>query len=375
MNSDSAWFIFSLWILTQAGLFAWRFWWFQTAPSYAPIRHSVGLGLTFAKSFAILINLNAALLPLCMLRLLSTWFNGYRWIRGWLPLDRQRMAHRWIAGALIVAAIGHSVAHVYNFSRLNWQLLGREASITGIIMFLLMLSMVAVTMLKRRCWECFWYWHQVALWLVYVLLGVHGAFCTIRDGHDHCSTITSYRWFAIPMLLYVVEWFVREIRSRRACRVNRIILHQAGVLELQIETAMRYIPGQYVLLCCPSVSRLQWHPFTITSAPHEPFIRLHIRPVGNWTIGLISTLGIKLEPTAINGASREDLQLRLDGPWGAPAQAWLDYSIVLCVGAGIGQTPFASILKHLSMCAVIERVIFYGICRDTQVILVLILFV
>eukprot|EP00644_Phytophthora_capsici_P006508 jgi/Phyca11/118653/e_gw1.36.506.1 len=27
--------------------------------------------------------------------------------------------------------------------------------------------------------------------------------------------------------------------------------------------------GQYAFLCIPSISRLQWHPFTLSSSPHE----------------------------------------------------------------------------------------------------------
>lgn len=41
--------------------------------------------------------------------------------------------------------------------------------------------------------------------------------------------------------------------------------------------------GQYIFLQCPSVSHLEWHPFTLTSAPEEPFFSVHVRAVGDWT--------------------------------------------------------------------------------------------
>ena len=37
----------------------------------------------------------------------------------------------------------------------------------------------------------------------------------------------------------------------------------------------------------------------------------------------------------------------LEGPFGAPAQEYENFEIVLLVGAGIGITPFASILKEI----------------------------
>lgn len=39
--------------------------------------------------------------------------------------------------------------------------------------------------------------------------------------------------------------------------------------------------------------------------------------------------------------------LRMDGPYGAPAQEYRRYKTVLLVGAGIGITPFVSILRDL----------------------------
>lgn len=45
--------------------------------------------------------------------------------------------------------------------------------------------------------------------------------------------------------------------------------------------------GQYVFLNCPAISRLEWHPFTMTSAPEEDFFSVHIRLAGDWTEKLI----------------------------------------------------------------------------------------
>lgn len=50
-------------------------------------------------------------------------------------------------------------------------------------------------------------------------------------------------------------------------------------------------PGQYIFLQCPSVSQLEWHPFTLTSAPEEDFFSVHIRVTGDWTEAVFKAFG------------------------------------------------------------------------------------
>ena len=40
-------------------------------------------------------------------------------------------------------------------------------------------------------------------------------------------------------------------------------------------------------------------------------------------------------------------KLLVDGPYGAPAQEYQNYDVLLLVGLGIGATPFISILRDL----------------------------
>ena len=54
-------------------------------------------------------------------------------------------------------------------------------------------------------------------------------------------------------------------------------------------------PGQYTFVSVPSVGAHEWHPFTITSAPGDPYISVHIRVVGDWTEILWNTMEEYLE--------------------------------------------------------------------------------
>lgn len=69
-------------------------------------------------------------------------------------------------------------------------------------------------------------------------------------------------------------------------------MHPSKTLELQMKKkGFRMEVGQYVFIQCPSVSRLEWHPFTLTSAPEEDYFSAHIRIVGDWTQELYEACG------------------------------------------------------------------------------------
>ena len=122
-------------------------------------------------------------------------------------------------------------------------------------------------------------------------------------------------------------------------------------MEIQFrKPSFRYTPGQWIFMNVPAVSGWQWHPFTITSAPTDPFVSVHIRQVGDFTKRLGQVLGTQaiaagVENAFVNG--RNMPTLRVDGPFGAPAEDVLDNEIAVLVGAGIGVTPWASVLKHI----------------------------
>lgn len=64
--------------------------------------------------------------------------------------------------------------------------------------------------------------------------------------------------------------------------------------------------------------------------------------------------------------------LRIDGPFGAPAQNVFSNEVAVLVGAGIGVTPFASILKDIwykqqkNQVGALRRVLFVWINREAE---------
>ena len=50
-----------------------------------------------------------------------------------------------------------------------------------------------------------------------------------------------------------------------------------------------YKSGQWVRIACHELGKSEYHPFTLTSAPHEEHLSLHIRAVGPWTMNMRRT--------------------------------------------------------------------------------------
>lgn len=135
------------------------------------------------------------------------------------------------------------------------------------------------------------------------------------------------------------------------------------VIEIQFSKShFKYNPGQWLFLQMPSISKYQWHPFTITSCPFDPYVSVHIRLIGDFTRALGDAVGAgpaqaKLyeeassDPMTIYEVALQNGEhmppLRTDGPYGAPAEDVFDNEIAILIGAGIGVTPWASILKNI----------------------------
>ena len=106
-----------------------------------------------------------------------------------------------------------------------------------------------------------------------------------------------------------------------------------------------YEAGQYVHIMIPKLTMYEWHPFSISSSPHEETVTLHIRVLGNWTKGLQS-LSRSLPPES-------PLEFYLEGPCGAlsvdvlgvstGAEKPPPYKCVLFFSGGIGVTPMQSV--------------------------------
>jgi len=149
-----------------------------------------------------------------------------------------------------------------------------------------------------------------------------------------------------PLALYLAERFYRFIMSyTRRLQILKVVKHQDSVPVMEVQ--FRKVPtkaGQYVFINCPRVSFFEWHPFTLTSCPELDYISLHIRLCGDFTTKLAEQCGF-FEDHPV--ATKDLPWLAIDGPFGTASEDMYRYPVAVLVGAGIGVTPFASLLQAL----------------------------
>ncbi|KAI0332196.1 NADPH oxidase [Cubamyces sp. BRFM 1775] len=347
-------------------------------------RATFGITFPIARTAALVLHVDVAfiLLPVCrnfISILRRTPLNSF------IPFDKNITFHKAVAWSIVVFTAVHIIAHMVNFAELAMADTSAHTTgqrivaflaanfatgpgATGWIMTVALGIMVWYAMEKRRRAHFEWFWYTHHLFIVFFInWQLHGMFCMIKpDRPPYCSFNTIgvfWRYWLVGGVIWIYERILREVRSRHRTYISKVIQHPSNVMELQIKkekTTTR--AGQYIFICCPEISYFQWHPFTLTSAPEEDYISVHIRVVGDFTSALAKAVGCDFEKkkgekdelggkvvgTAANPPINRVLpRIMVDGPFGSASEDFLNYETVLLVGAGIGVTPFASILKSI----------------------------
>eukprot|EP00898_Chlorokybus_atmophyticus_P005078 jgi/Chlat1/5571/Chrsp369S00848 len=348
----------------------------------------------FAKAGGYMLDFNCNLVLFPVMRNLLSWIRTTP-VAEAIPLDDHLLFHQIVAGS------GNGVDLLF----------ATREGITGhlIILFFLIMFATAHTRVRRGKgvdlgwfkiggYDLFFAVHRYLYIGVFLLLWIHS-----RNFHH---------WSFFPVLVWFLDKLVGRMRAGREVRLLRVVDEVTGTDVMRLEMRLkgfRYKSGQYLYLNCPHISKHEWHPFTITSAPEEPLVSVHIRTRGDWTTGLRQLLNpdgarsvryadpsfhkhtlhgdvcpqasplplrsqakiskdkdekgkgsgkakdkVKdkdndasstIRAAEIPQISRLAPELRVDGPYGAGSEHVVDYSTVVLVGAGIGVTPFASVLK------------------------------
>ncbi|TYJ06713.1 hypothetical protein E1A91_A12G253700v1 [Gossypium mustelinum] len=379
--------VVSLWIMVMIGLFTWKFFQYKQKSAF----NVMGYCLLTAKGAAETLKFNMALILMPVCRNTITWLRSTK-LGLFVPFDDNINFHKTIAAAILIGVILHVGNHLAcDFPRLisssndNYRkflkndfgspkptyidLVKGTEGVTGVLMVIFMaIAFTLATRWFRRNliklpkpfdritgFNAFWYSHHLFV-IVYVLLIIHGEFLYLVHIWYRRTT---WMYLAVPVLLYAGERILRFFRSGfSTVRLLKVAIYPGGVLTLQMSKPpqFRYKSGQYMFVQCPAVSPFEWHPFSITSAPGDDYLSVHIRQLGDWTQALKRLFSEVCEPPVAgksgllraDEATKKSLpKLLIDGPYGAPAQDYSKYDVLLLVGLGIGATPFISILKDL----------------------------
>lgn len=282
------------------------------------------------------LNLNGALILVPMMRRLLTWVRRTSILRA-LPVDTAVDFHRLVGSAMFAFALVHTAAHVANYAvapgvTVLGELLTTTVGLTGLVLLVVFTVMWVCTRPRVRRgsrFELFYATHLLyVVWFALALV--------------HAPNL--WMWVAVPLVGFAAEQLLRA--SRRSGEADVVAGHalRSGVTRLAIARppGFRHRAGDYVFLRVPDVARHEWHPFTISSAPERDRVSVHVRALGDWTSALRRLVEQR------HADRRDDpVVAHIDGPYGAPATHIFDSRDAVLIGAGIGVTPFASVLESV----------------------------
>ncbi|XP_063687525.1 NADPH oxidase 5-like isoform X2 [Bolinopsis microptera] len=359
------------------------------------------LALMIAKGTGKMINLCVVLLFLTMSRYLLTKIRATP-LSKFLALDQAIDFHKAIGVFCLILSAIHTVAHLFYLGgtskgyqylvKLFWihddtATLGwfGTAYATGALLVLISITMALCShpyVRREGYFQVFYFSHM--LYIPYAaLLFFHSK--------------SFFMWATIPALIFIVE-FVRKSRIFTLSYYGHTYVNDANILpsrvvhiEIGRPKGFRFNAGDYIFVNIPKIARYEWHPFTISSSAEGKYpLSLHVRAVGNWTNKLYDYVKVRhdhveedkleyingksvlalgdsnnhLNDTSHVGLTEYDKQLSahssinscsdwkqievfIDGPYGAPAVDIFESEHAVLIAAGIGVTPYASILQTI----------------------------
>ncbi|KAI3436428.1 hypothetical protein D9Q98_005845 [Chlorella vulgaris] len=248
--------------------------------------------------------------------------------------------HRWIGHVTLWVLSGHAwlyylywaVSHQFWAEFSDWGINQSVNNLAGTISYLfgLVLWSTSLSFVRRKFFETFYRCHIVCF-LGFTLF----AYMHYRG---------SWTYFLPGLLMYGVDVVLRAGQMSNTTLVTAASVdNESGVATLQFRSAQApsSCPLHELFLLVPSISRWQWHPFSIsgTAADKETggsILTLNIKRYGKWTKDLMERL-----------QQNEPLPVRVSST-GLPGHCiWEGCDAVVMLGGGIGATPLLSILRDM----------------------------
>ena len=279
------------------------------------------------------IEFDGAIVLFPVMRRLLTWIRR-TWLGRILPVDEAVSFHRMVGHALFALCVVHGVASLIGYGRGSRPFLAQlmsERALTGVALLTLFAVMwVCAWQRVRRSarFELFYFTHLLYVgWFALAIAHAPGFL----------------GWAALALLGLFVEATVRVKRRASATAIVSGHPLRSGVTRLAIRRPQGFShrAGDYLFLRVPAIARHEWHPFTITSAPESTVLTVHVRSLGNWS----SALRRRMQENPVGPG--QELVAYVDGAYGSPSGHVFESRHAVLIGAGIGVTPFASILESI----------------------------
>ncbi|EQC34243.1 hypothetical protein SDRG_08445, partial [Saprolegnia diclina VS20] len=270
--------------------------------------------------------------------------------------------HRWLGIVTIFCAAVHTAFYVQVFIADNESLMllpcfncnvAKEGKMNwintfGWIAFLSMfvMGLTSIPYVRRHYYKVFYYTHFLFIPAT--------AFAIM-----HYANIAI--WLFATIVLYIGNRMLSSATIQAPVVIQKAAAHPHEVTELTFECATSYQAGDVVYLKVPSVSKTQWHPFSVASTPlHTPgSLTVYIKTLGQWS-------GQVHEYIRQCTASGVDPVVYMDGGYVSPALVPASYEKVVFIGGGIGVTPLMAQIMHILHTAPSQEVHLVWHVRDLR---------
>lgn len=245
--------------------------------------------------------------------------------------------HMWLGNMAMGLFTAHGLLYIVYWTitnRLSEMLKWDDhyvANIAGEISLLCGLALWITTYptIRRKMFELFLYTHYLyILFIIFFILHIGIGFASIM----------------LPgFFLYVIDRYLRFLQSRQRVRLlsARVLPCDAIELNFSKSRGLKYCPTSTMFINVPAISKLQWHPFTVTSNSNLEPERLSvvIKCEGSWTKKLYDVIS---SPSPV-----DRLQVSVEGPYGPASTNFLRHDVLVMISGGSGITPFISIIREL----------------------------
>ncbi|KAG9448813.1 hypothetical protein H6P81_008778 [Aristolochia fimbriata] len=186
--------------------------------------------------------------------------------------------------------------------------------------------------IRRKMYELFFYTHQLYIPFMFFYM-LHTGFYFV--------------FMLFPgFYLFLIDRFLRFLQCRRKVRLVSARLLPCETVELNFSKSLGldYRATSTVTINVPSISSLQWHPFSVSSnSSLEPDrISVIVKRDGNWTRKLIEKLASSPDIPLL-----DRLEVSMEGPYGPISTDFLRYETLVLVAGGSGIVPMISIIREV----------------------------
>jgi dual oxidase len=346
-----------------AMLFAERYVTYSFLNEHKDLRHVMGPFIALTRGSAASLSFCYALLLLTMSRNLLTRLRD-TCLHQYIPIDSHVAFHKVVAMTALFFSILHAVGHLVNFFHISQQshehlkclgiffhsdakpgfahyIFYTVPGATGLTLyaFVCLIFIFAHPKVRTKAFSYFWSVHQLYV-VFYAVTLLHGmakltgvritiiiSFTTdillIRQSISHFINQTPRFWifFIVPAIVFTLD----KVISLQTRYMELDILHtdllpsDVTLVKFARPPNFKYLSGQWIRLACTGFRKNEYHAFTLTSAPHQAHLSVHVKAHGVWT----NKLRAYFHPTNQLRLNLAQAKIKLEGPFGGGNQVRL----------------------------------------------------